>query len=131
MLRFFMLLLWLCALFACSGNGAKECVFFDFESDSELDRLHWSCHALYQLTNEHATHGRKCLRLELYPANYPGLTPMLGKNDWRGYEAFCLDIYNPEETEIRITVRMDDRKEYPDYKDRYNKSFTLKPGPNL
>ena len=105
-------------------------MLFDFESDAELDRFHWRCHTLFSLSNEHATNGKKSLRLELYPSDYPGLVPMIEKRDWGGYKALCFDIFNPEEKELRLSVRIDDRKDYPNYNDRYNKGFILKPGLN-
>ena len=107
-----------------------ERVLFDFESDSELDRFDWRCHTLFSLSDAYATHGKKCLRLELYPSDYPGLAPMLDDNDWRGYKNLCFDIYNSEEEVLSVTVRIDDRKDYPDYGDRYNKSFEIQPGMN-
>jgi hypothetical protein len=92
--------------------------------------VHWQCHTLFTLSDEHATHGRKSLRLELYSSEYPGLAPMLDENDWRGYKNLCFDIYNSEEEVLSVTVRIDDRKDYPNYGDRYNESFIIQPGMN-
>ena len=117
-------------LVACHRGIPAERVLFDFESDSELDRFHWRCHTLFSLSDEHVTHGARSLRLELYPSDYPGLKPMLEENDWRGYKALCFDIYNPDEKELRISVRIDDREDYPNYDDRYNRTFILRPGMN-
>jgi hypothetical protein len=120
----------LCTLFSCYGSVPPERVLFDFESDAELDRLHWKCPVLLSLSDEHVTHGNRSLKLDLYPSNYPGLHPMLEDNNWRGYKALCFDIYNPEERELSVSVRIDDRKDYPKYADRYNKRFVLTPGMN-
>ncbi len=105
-------------------------MLFDFESDAELDRFHWKCHTLFSLSDDHVTHGKRSLRLELYPSDYPGLAPMIEINNWGGYKALCFDISNPEKKELGISVRIDDREDYPDYEDRYTKSFILKPGMN-
>jgi hypothetical protein len=121
---------WLSILISCSGPVPAELVFFDFESEAELDRFHWKCHTLFRLSDEHVTHGTRSLVLELYPSEYPGLAPMLEKNDWSGYRALCFDIYNPAAKELRISIRIDDREDFPDYKDRYNKSFILQTGLN-
>jgi len=118
------------ALAACASSVPGERVLFDFESDSELDRFHWKCHTLFSLSDEHITHGTRSLRLELYPSPYPGLAPMLEENDWRRYKTLCFDIYNPGKAALRIAVRIDDRKDYPDYGNRYNKSFIIQPGLN-
>jgi hypothetical protein len=114
----------------CSGDVPGNVVLFDFESDAELNQLYWKCYTLFSLSNEHVTHGTRSLRMELYPSNYPGLTPKLEVNDWRKFKAIYFDVYSPEKEEIMINVRIDDQKENPDYADRYNKQFILKPGQN-
>jgi len=114
----------------CYSVTQKDFVLFDFESDSELDRLQWSCHTLPSLSNENVTHGKKSLKLELYPSGYPGLTPVLKNNNWQGYESLAFDIYNPEEKEVKITIRLDDREVVSDYSDRYNHGFLLVHGLN-
>jgi hypothetical protein len=55
---------------------------------------------------------------------------MLKESDWCGYTSLCFDIYNPQEKEIRVSVRIDDQEEHLDYGDRYNKGFILQPGMN-
>lgn len=120
----------LCSLISCPSGSPPELVLFDFESDAELDLFHWKCHTLFSLSNENVTHGMKSLRLELYPSDYPGLAPKLGTNNWSRYKTISFDIYNPENAETSISVRIDDKKDYPNYEDRYNKSFILKPGLN-
>ncbi|MBN1626088.1 MAG: hypothetical protein JW944_06140 [Deltaproteobacteria bacterium] len=114
----------------CHGPVQEELVLFDFESDNELDRFHWKCRTLLSLSEDHATHGNRSLMLELYPSGYPGMSPLLKDKDWRAYESLNLDIYNPEEKEMKIVVRIDDRGDAPDYDDRYNHSFVLMPGSN-
>jgi hypothetical protein len=70
------------------------------------------------------------LRLELYPSAYPGMAFELPIHNWSGYKMLSLDIYNPQEEIIFLAMRIDDRKEYPSFDDRYNNSFLLKPGMN-
>ncbi len=130
MTRFILIIMGLFLLVRCGGSASGERLLFDFESDAELDRFHWRCFTLFSLSGELATHGESSLRLELYPSDYPGLAPIIERRDWRGYKALCFDIYNPDHRELPIAVRIDDRKDYPNYKDRYNKSFILKPGMN-
>ena len=117
-------------LIVCTGSGSAERVLFDFESDAELDLFYWKCHTLFTLSDEYATHGNSSLKLQLYPSDYPGLQPMLDGNDWRNYETFCFDIYNPERETLQIHVRIDDRKDYPEFGERYNETFTIQPGLN-
>jgi len=125
------LLVSVCALVACQGNITKvEPLVLDFESDSELDRFHWKCHTLFSLSDDHVSHGQKSLKLELYPSDYPGLEPKLDNNDWRGYKAFRFAVFNPQEKEIRLTIRIDDSLDHLQYEDRYNKTLSLKPGIN-
>ena len=36
----------------------RESILFDFESDRELDRVHWKCHTLMSISDQHSTHGK-------------------------------------------------------------------------
>jgi hypothetical protein len=67
----------ICTITACSDQRPKELILFDFETDAELDRMHWKCFTMFTLSGEHVTHGAKSLRMELYPSSWPGLTPKL------------------------------------------------------
>jgi hypothetical protein len=130
LIRFIFIMVWLLAFIGCQNNIQKELVLFDFELDQDLDRVHWKCHTLLSLSDEHATHGMKSLRLELFPSPYPGLNPALDKKDWRGYSSLCLDLFNPDNEDRKIVIRIDDKEDANDYADRYNKSFLLRPGTN-
>ncbi len=123
-LLFISLFFWYCT------RLEPEKILFDFKSDSDLDQFSWECHTLFSLSNEHATHGKKSLKLELFPSDYPGLAPKLAVNDWQDFSTFSFDVYNPQNREVSLTVRIDDKKDYPDYPDRYNKSFRLRQGAN-
>ena len=116
-------------LVACSAPPVER-ILFDFERDEELDRFHWKCHTLFTLSQEHATHGTKSLKMELFPSEYPGLAPMIENTNWSRYRAFQFDIYNPQNADIPLSVRIDDREDYPDYADRYNRTFVVGPGAN-
>jgi hypothetical protein len=113
----------------CTGPESDK-ILFDFESDNELDLFHWQCHTLFSLSDEHAVHGKKSLKLELFPSDYPGLTPMLASNNWRGYKTFSFDAYNAQGKVIPLGIRIDDSKDDLEYTDRYNNSFYLQPGAN-
>jgi hypothetical protein len=123
-----LMFIWLSAVHCAKPESEK--ILFDFESDSELDRFHWRCHTLFSLSDEYASHGKKSLKLQLFPSDYPGLAPKLASNDWQDYSTLSFDIYNTQNVDIPLTVRIDDIKAYPDYPDRYNKTFHLKPGAN-
>jgi hypothetical protein len=114
----------------CQKEIPQEKVLFDFESDAELDELHWKCHTLFSLSEEFASHGSKCLRMELFPSPYPGVAPRLKDSDWSRFKALAFDVFNPEYKDIELTVRIDDRKDYPEYEDRYNRAFPLRKGEN-
>jgi hypothetical protein len=125
-----LVVLLLVAVAGCGEKPAGGWVLSDFESDSDLDEIVWKCRTLFSLSEDHATHGRYSLKMELFPSEYPGFQPILSQKDWRGYRALCFGIYNPAGQEVTLTVRIDDRQKSPDYGDRYNGRFQLKPGMN-
>ncbi len=108
----------------------KELILFDFESDSELDEVHWKCHTLMSINDQHVTHGKGSLKVELYPSTYPGFNPFTKITDWSPYKSLCFDVFNPGEKEESLIVRIDDREDNTEYADRYNKEFILKRGMN-
>ena len=114
----------------CSRPPTHELVLNDFETDADLDRIHWQCRALFSLSSEYVTSGRQSLKMELFPAAYPGLALKINEGDWRRFESIVFDIYNPQDETLEITVRIDDRPDYPDYGDRYNDRYALLPGGN-
>jgi hypothetical protein len=114
----------------CSRTTPKELMLADFEADEELNQLYWSCHTLYSQSNDHATHGSKSLKMELYPADYPGLVLTPAVIDWQDYKELYFDVYNPLQQQVQVTVRIDDQKDYPEYGDRYNRGFVLQYGSN-
>jgi hypothetical protein len=114
----------------CSGPVGHELVLNDFETDADLDRVRWQCRTLFSLSSEHATSGESSMKMELFPADYPGLSLKLDERDWSRYDSVAFDIYNPQDETLEITVRIDDREDYPDYDDRYNGRITLMPGSN-
>lgn len=116
-------------LISCLSGYPSECILFDFESDDDLNRVHWKCHTLFVLSDVNVTHGKKSLRLELYPSNYPGLSFKLDKKKWSRYKTLSFDVYNPAK-DTSITVRIDDTLNYTSYDDRYNKKFIIKHGLN-
>jgi len=111
-------------------DAPKEQVLFDFESDSELDQFEWKCHTLFSLSDEHVTHGKHSLKLSLFPPGYAGLHSLTERRNWRAFRNFCFDVYNAERESLMLSVRIDDEKAYPDYKDRYNQGFHIGPGMN-
>jgi len=120
----------LALVLACSqaDRGGLLC---DFEAESELDQFCWRCGQLFSLSGEHATHGRRALRLWMAPARHTGLLSGVARRDWSGFRALCLDVYNPQPQPLQLTVRIDDRPWRPPYCDRYERPFSLAPGPNL
>jgi len=115
---------------ACEKNMVEELLLYDFESESVFDQFHWKCHTLFSLSDNYPAHGKKSLKLECFPSSYPGLSPALKHHDWRDYQTLCLEVYNPASETIKLTLRIDDKKEALEYSERYNKSFLITPGAN-
>jgi len=92
--------------------------------------LYWNCHTLYTLSDSHVTHGTRSLKLDLYPSDYPGFISSMTVKDWSNFQELSFDVYNPSQHPVQIGVRIDDRKNYPDYGERYNKGFILRFGRN-
>lgn len=127
-----MILMAVSLLTCCSRTMSDMALINDFEEDSDLDRLGWKCHTLYALSTGHATHGKGCLLVSMFPPSvYPGVSFRGYVRDWRAYQRLSMDIYNPEDQgELNMTVRIDDKADSPEYQDRVNHRIVLQPGMN-
>lgn len=107
----------------------------DFERDGDLDGFLWECRTLPRLVPDHATSGRLCLELRLFPApegspdGYPGITFREFDPRWSGRSHLSFDAYNPAGETVALQLRIDDREEPPPG-DRFGRAIPLAPGAN-
>lgn len=86
-----------------------------------------------QRTQEHATDYPFSLRIDLGTNFYTGAALDNLPDDWRGYEALELALYNPDPTPLVMTLRVNDvvhDRSKSTYGDRYNTRLPLEPGLN-
>jgi predicted MPP superfamily phosphohydrolase len=112
------------------GETVAENILFDFESESDLEKLNWECHKWFERSKENATSGQYSLRVILPPGEYPGINFNGVNGDWSKYSYLKLDLFNPTGKEIQIHVRIDDNKSGWKYANRFDIGFELKPGMN-
>ena len=130
MLRGLLVGLAMALMVGCVEERPAQLVLYDFETDADLDRMHWRCFAMFSLSGAHAAHGENALEMRLFPSQWPGWSAKLADNDWRGYDALAFDVFNAQDEPVSVTVRIDDREDYPDYEDRFNRRLELVPGEN-
>ncbi len=122
-----------CVLLSCIGDETfhRQRILFDFESDSDLDRLNWHCGSMYYLSRQYQSSGSCSLKVEMYPsAEWPGFGFGV-KDGWAGFRRISLTIFNPQGHDINMTCRIDDSRRNPPYADRVNRRILLKPGTNF
>ncbi|NCD32895.1 MAG: hypothetical protein EOL87_05680 [Spartobacteria bacterium] len=62
--------------------------------------------------------------------HYPGVFLKDMIHDWSAYNALVLSIVNELDVDLRMEIRLDDRRGNPPYADRVQQSFALHPGGN-
>lgn len=67
------------------------------------------------------------VRVDFTAPLWPGLSHEEPEPDWRGFTALNLDVTNPEETPLRLTVRVHDVAHNQHYDDRFNRAFEVQP----
>lgn len=73
------------------------------------------------------------LRISLSTARYSGVSLHNFPSDWRRYDHFIIDLYNPQDHPLQMTLRINDMEHdlgNNDYHDRFNTRLTLAPGAN-
>ncbi len=124
---FFVLILILTLLTGCQD---RQPFCYDFENEVSLDALYWRCKTIYTFSDQNVTSGQKCLKMEVYPSSNPCLGLNDFQPDWSGYSVLKFDIYNQENIPLRLTIRIDDKKDIPPYRNRYNSTVALNKGAN-
>jgi VanZ family protein len=69
-------------------------------------------------------------RLTLDRNGYPGLEVQEPYADWSKYRYLRFGVYSEMAETIQLTIRIHDRMHNNEYRDRFNKSFTILPGVN-
>lgn len=67
------------------------------------------------------------LRIDFTAAVWPGMSHDEPEPDWRGFSALVLDVTNPDETPLRLTVRVHDAAHDQRHADRFNRAFEVLP----
>jgi hypothetical protein len=95
-------------LLAAGGHAAEPSVICGFDDAASV--LGWALDpgVRADVVPDHATQGAGALKLAL-PAPVGGLSlPGLSPADWSGYVALEADVYNPENRDLSLTVRLTD-----------------------
>lgn len=71
--------------------------------------------------------GDGSIRVQPDAGHWPGVALQDVWPDWRLYSTLIIDLSNTGTQELRMFVRIDDRRSDPHYQDRYNQEFDLAP----
>lgn len=109
--------------------GWQVPVLFDQQSAAALDnwggQVAWHSDVDRELEN--------VMQISLGTARYSGARLDRLPGDWRGYETLSFRLYNPDDTELALTLRINDRAHDRDgyaHNDRFNTPLTVEPGWN-
>lgn len=100
-----------------------------FENYTDVN--HW--HGRIEVSTEQHTQGAHSLKIYFDTKKYSGATLKDYLGDWRGYQTFSLDIYNPQEQALNMVLRINDlNHEFgPNaFNDRFNRNFIVEHGWN-
>lgn len=67
------------------------------------------------------------LRLRMTGGRWPGITHVEPQPDWRAHARLLLDLTNPADDPLTLTLRVHDRTHGNRANDRFNRTFTLPP----
>lgn len=67
------------------------------------------------------------LHLRVIGGDWPGITHVEPQPDWRGHTQLMLDLTNPGDEPLTLTLRVHDERHDNRWRDRFNRTFTLAP----
>lgn len=71
-----------------------------------------------------------CSSLFLPKSKYSGIEIPLGLQDWSGYKSLIIEVNNLSDEKINLGLRIDDKRKYPSYYERFNRHLNLEIGLN-
>jgi hypothetical protein len=74
-----------------------------------------------------ASRGERTLQVRFGSPQFPGLDFHEPAPDWRGYATLALDVTNPTDLALTVTLRVHDIHHTHDFTDRFNRAFDLAP----
>lgn len=69
----------------------------------------------------------KALRVKFLPGDWPGVDLYEPSPDWRGHQSLTLDIVNPTDEPLSLTLRTHDVHHNNAFEDRFNRRFEVDP----
>lgn len=79
------------------------------------------------LPSQWSTRGETALRVDFANERWPGVDFFEPFPDWSRYGTLELDLVNPGDTALQLTVRIHDAGHNNEYTDRFNREFALAP----
>ncbi len=102
-------------------------VLSDFQSPLQMSR--WAGDALTGVIETNRP-GNKALNVTLTTAQYSGVSLQYFPSNFERYSWLQFDVYNPSTDSLRLTCRIHDKNPNNEYKDRFNRSYTIGEGWN-
>jgi hypothetical protein len=69
--------------------------------------------------------GEQATRILFARGTWPALQLLEPYADWRGYSSLAIDVTNPDEQAMQVTVRVQDEQHNNEHADRFNRSFQI------
>jgi hypothetical protein len=95
----------------------------DFNSFLELERWRGEVDIVRLLSSQG---DEKVLRVQLETDHFSGIALAYFHADWRNYQQFRFELFNPDKTVLMLTIRIHDKKHH----DRFNRQLHIELGWN-
>lgn len=73
---------------------------------------------------------QKVVAVRFYAAPWPGVSVHEPYPDWSAFSRLRLDVYSELAEPVELILRIDDARHNNQYRDRFNRTFTIEPGLN-
>jgi len=116
-------------LLAAPLGAQEELLLGDFEGKLDPGWERNGDQSALSFVTEHATRGGRAVKV-LLRGEYPGISlTRPASSDWSKYDTLKIDLFNPSEEVLRMQINLRDRASGPEYQNRANLGFRVRPGP--
>ena len=117
--------------YAKQKRDAKFPMLGDFESAIESRYFEKSYSGVFTRVlapKEWSSNHSTVARVEFHPGSWPGLQAFDLRGNWGKYQNLKFSVFNPQNENLNLVVRIHDASHNQEHSDRFNQTFAIKPG---
>ncbi len=103
----------------------------DFENtwlNKFIDTEYSASYSIVPAPGDWKENSSNVVKVDFDTGPWPGLISRDVSDDWRNYNYFVFEVFNPQQQELQLVLRINDKHHNNRHADRFNRTYEIKPG---